>query len=413
MTADAVIVPPVGPADVRAARELLAGVVSQTPVAGARALSARCGGPVWFKCENLQRTGSFKIRGAYTRIARLDPEQRAKGVVAASAGNHAQGVALAAQMLGTQATVFMPELAAIPKVGATRGYGAEVRLVGETIDGSIAAATEFAQRTGAVFVHPFDHPDIVAGQGTVGLEILEQVPDVRTVLVSTGGGGLLGGIAAAVKAQRPDVAVVGVQAEGAAAWPASLAAGGPQPLAFMRTIADGIAVGRPGEVTFPQVAALVDDVLTVDDDALSRALLHLLERAKLLVEPAGAAAVAALLEYPSRFATPAVAVLSGGNVDPLVLLHVIQHGMVAAARYLSLRVRVGDRPGALAELLALVGSLGANVIDVAHSRIAGSLPLGDVQVALTLETRGREHCAELVEALRAAGHAVSDVAGAY
>jgi threonine dehydratase len=404
-------VPPVGLDGVRAARELLAGVVSVTPMAGSRALSDLCGGPVWFKCENLQRTGSFKIRGAYTRIARLDAAERARGVVAASAGNHAQGVALAAQMLGIRATVFMPERAAIPKVGATRGYGAQVHLVGETIEGSIAAATEFAERTGAVFVHPFDHPDVIAGQGTVGLEVLEQVPDVRTVLVCTGGGGLLGGVAAAVKGQRPDVAVVGVQAEGAAAWPASLAAGAPRPLASMRTIADGIAVGRPGDVTFPQVAALVDEIVTVGEDALSRALLHCLERAKLLVEPAGAAAVAALLEHPKRFATPAVAVLSGGNVDPLVLLHVIEHGMAAAARYLSLRVGVGDRPGALAELLALVGSLGANVLDVSHSRISGALPLGEVEVALAMETRGPDHCTEIGEALRAAGHAVFDVAG--
>jgi threonine dehydratase len=407
-----VATPPVGLADVRSARDLLQGVVSPTPVAGSRALSELCGGPVWLKCENLQRTGSFKIRGAYTRLARLDEEQRARGVVAASAGNHAQGVALAAQMLGIEATVFMPERAAIPKVGATRGYGAHVHLVGETIEGSIAAATEFAERTGAVLVHPFDHPDVIAGQGTVGLELLEQVPDVRTVLVCTGGGGLIGGIAAAVKAQRADVAVVGVQAEGAAAWPASLAAGRPVALESIRTIADGIAVGRPGDVTFPQVAALVDEILTVDEDALSRALLHCLERAKLLVEPAGAAAVAALLQHPRRFATPAVAVLSGGNVDPLVLLHVIQHGMASAARYLSLRVRVGDRPGALAELLALVGSLGANVLDVEHSRISDTLPLGDVEVALALETRGPEHCAELVDALRVAGHAVSEVAGA-
>ena len=411
MVAHTTTVPPVGLADVRAARELLAGVVTQTPMAGSRGLSELCGGPVWLKCENLQRTGSFKIRGAYTRIARLDPTLRAGGVVAASAGNHAQGVALAAQMLGIHATVFMPEQAAIPKVGATRGYGAEVRLVGETIDGSIAAATEFAERTGGVFVHPFDHSDVIAGQGTVGLEILEQVPDVRTVLVCTGGGGLLGGVAAAVKGQRPDVTVVGVQAAGAAAWPASLAAGSPQSLASMRTIADGIAVGRPGKVTFPQVAALVDEIITVDEDALSRALLHCLERAKLLVEPAGAAAVAALLEHPGRFETPAVAVLSGGNVDPLVLLHVIQHGMAAAARYLSLRVRVGDRPGALAELLTLVGSLGANVLDVAHSRISGALSMGEVEVVLAMETRGPEHCAELVDALRAAGHAVFDVAG--
>ncbi|WP_433557940.1 threonine ammonia-lyase [Pseudonocardia xinjiangensis] len=411
VTAGPIASPPVGLADVRSAQELLRGVVSPTPMAGSRALSELCGGPVWLKCENLQRTGSFKIRGAYTRIARLDDEQRARGVVAASAGNHAQGVALAAQMLGIEATVFMPEQAAIPKVGATRGYGARVHLVGEHIDGSITAATEFAERTGAVFVHPFDHPDIIAGQGTVGLELLEQVPDVRTVLVCTGGGGLLGGIAAAVKAQRPDVAVVGVQAAGAAAWPASLAAGVPTALASMRTIADGIAVGQPGKVTFSQVAALVDEILTVDDDALSRALLHCLERAKLLVEPAGAAAVAALLEHPRRFATPAVAVLSGGNVDPLVLLHVIQHGMASAARYLSLRVRVGDRPGALAELLAHVGSLGANVLDVEHSRISGTLPLGEVEVALALETRGTEHCTELVQALRSAGHAVVEVAG--
>jgi len=405
------VAPPVGLADVRSAAELLRGVVSPTPMAGSRALSEMCGGPVWLKCENLQRTGSFKIRGAYTRLARLDDQQRSRGVVAASAGNHAQGVALAAQMLGIEATVFMPEQAAIPKVGATRGYGAQVHLVGQTIDGSIAAATEFAERTGAVFVHPFDHTDIIAGQGTVGLELLEQVPDVRTVLVCTGGGGLLGGIAAAVKEQRPDVAVVGVQAAGAAAWPPSLAAGEPLALESMRTIADGIAVGQPGKVTFPQVASLVDEIMTVDDDALSRALLHCLERAKLLVEPAGAAAVAALLQHPRRFATPAVAVLSGGNVDPLVLLHVIQHGMASAARYLSLRVRVGDRPGALAELLAHVGSLGANVLDVEHSRISGTLPLGEVEVALALETRGPDHCTELVDALRGAGHDVVEVAG--
>jgi threonine dehydratase len=404
-------VPLVSGADVEEAARLLDGVVRRTPLEHSRALAEQVGGPVWLKCENLQRTGSFKIRGAYTRIARLNAEERARGVVAASAGNHAQGVALAAQMLGIRAAVFMPERAAIPKVGATRGYGAEVHLVGETIDGSIAAATDFAERTGAVFVHPFDHVDVIAGQGTVGLEVLEQVPDVRTVLVCTGGGGLVGGIAAAVKGQRPDVTVVGVQAEGAAAWPPSLAAGEPRSLAGMRTVADGIAVGRPGDVTFPQVAALVDEIVTVGEDALSRALLHCLERAKLLVEPAGAAAVAALLEHPARFATPAVAVLSGGNVDPLVLLHVIEHGMAAAARYLSLRVHVGDRPGALAELLALVGSLGANVLDVSHSRISGTLPLGDVEVALSMETRGPEHCAELVRALQDAGHAVFDVAG--
>jgi threonine dehydratase len=404
--------PPVDADHIRAAGEQLAGIVTTTPVARSRALSERCGGEVWLKCENLQRTGSFKFRGAYTRLSRLDAGQRAAGVVAASAGNHAQGVALAAQMLGIEATVFMPERAAIPKVGATRGYGAQVHLVGETIEGSIAAATEFGQRTGAVFVHPFDHVDIIAGQGTVGLEILDQVPDVRTVLVCTGGGGLLGGVAAAVKAHRPGVRVVGVQAEGASAWLPSMAAGGPTTLASMRTIADGIAVGRPGDLTFPQVTALVDEILTVDEDALARALLLCLERAKMLVEPAGVAGVAALMEHPDRFETPVVAVLSGGNVDPLVLLHVIQHGMAAAARYLSLRVRMADRPGALAGVLGLMAGHGANVLDVAHTRIAGALTLGDVEVAVTLETRGPEHCTELVEALHAAGHAVTGVDGA-
>jgi threonine dehydratase len=403
-------VPPVGLDEIRVARDALAGIARVTPVVESRALSELCAGPVLLKCENLQRTGSFKIRGAYHRINRLDAGQRAGGVVAASAGNHAQGVALAAQLLGIHATVFMPERAAIPKVGATRGYGAEVHLVGETIEGSIAAAVEHAERTGAVFVHPFDHPDIIAGQGTVGLELLEQVPEAATVLVCTGGGGLLGGIAAAVKAERPDVRVVGVQAAGAAAWPASLEAGEPRALARMRTIADGIAVGRPGDLTFAQVSALVDDIVTVDDDALSRALLLCLERQKMLVEPAGAAAVAALMEQPDRFATPAVAVLSGGNIDPLVLLHLIQNGMAAASRYLSLRVRVADLPGALAQLLELVGSFGANVVDVAHSRVTEALPLGQVEVALAMETRGREHSTAILAALRGAGHAVLDIA---
>jgi threonine dehydratase len=395
--------PPVGPADVAAARDLLAGVVGVTPMANARALRELCAGPVLLKCENLQRTGSFKIRGAYTRIARLDPGHRACGVVAASAGNHAQGVALAARMLGVAATVFMPVQAALPKVAATRGYGATVELVGATVDESIAAAHAFAERTGAVLVHPFDHVDVIAGQGTVGLEIVEQCPEVATVLVPLGGGGLLGGVAAAV----PDgVRVVGVQAAGAAAWPPSLAARAPTALPTMRTLADGIAVGRPGDVTFRQVSALVEDIVTVHDDALERALLHCLERAKLLVEPSGAAAVAELLEHPRRFPTPAVAVLSGGNVDPVVLGHVIRHGMAVAGRYVELRIRIADRPGALAALLALIGEQGANVLDVAHSRISGALHLGEADVAVSLETRGVEHRAQLVEALQEAGHRV-------
>jgi threonine dehydratase len=391
-------------ADVLSARDLLAGVTRVTPMERSRALAVRVGGPVLLKCENLQRTGSFKIRGAYTRIARLPPDERARGVVAASAGNHAQGVALAASSLGIVATVFMPTGAALPKVAATRGYGATVVLEGDTVDDSLVAAQRFADETGAVFIHPFDHPDVVAGQGTVGLEILEQCPDVRTVLVSTGGGGLLAGIAAAVKGLRPDVRVIGVQAARAAAFPPSLAAGHPVALGAMSTIADGIAVGRPGGVTFRHVAELVDDVVTVSEEDISGALLHLLERAKLVVEPAGAVGVAALLAGSVRLEAPVATVLSGGNIDPLLLLRLIEHGLSAARRYLSFTVTFVDRPGSLAAMLALVAAQGANVLDVSHARTNPSLHLGEVDVALSVETKGAEHSDRLVEALRAAGY---------
>jgi threonine dehydratase len=392
---------------VRAARQLLSGVIRETPVVHSMVLHQRYGAPAYLKCENLQRTGSFKIRGAYLRIHGLSVRERARGVVAASAGNHAQGVALAAQLLGIAATVFMPTGAPLPKLAATRNYGADVHLVGTVLEDALAEAVAFAERTGAVFIHPFDHPDVVAGQGTVGLEILEQLPQVRTILVATGGGGLVGGIAAAVKALRPDVRVVGVQAEQAAAWPGSLAAGRPVRLASMNTMADGIAVGVPGEVTYAHVSKLVDDVVTVGEESLSRALLLCLERAKLVVEPAGAAAVAAILDNPGRFPGPVCAVLSGGNVDPLLLSRVIQHGMGAAGRHLSLRIVLPDRPGSLATLLVRVGELGANVIDVVHSRLGPSVAIGEVNVWLSLETRGSEHCAEVVQSLRAGGFHVA------
>jgi threonine dehydratase len=396
----------VGLADIRAAARLLDGVARRTPLAASRDLAAKVGGPVWLKLENLQRTGSFKVRGAYTRMHALSPGERERGVVAASAGNHAQGVALAAQLLGVPATVFMPRLAALPKVAATRGYGADVRLEGDALKETLAAAAEFADRTGAVLVHPFDHPLVVAGQGTVGLELHEQVPDARTVVVPTGGGGLIAGVALALRELAPGATVVGVQAEEMAAWPGSMAAGRPELVPSAATIADGIAVPRPGRVPFALCQGLVDEVLTVSEDALSRALLHCLERAKQVVEPAGAAAVAAVLEDPGRFPPPVVCVLSGGNVDPLLLLHVIQHGLGAAGRYLSARVRVADRPGALAALLGSIAELGGNIIDVEHSRVAGSLGMGEVEVALRLETRGPEHRNEVLEALRASGHQV-------
>ncbi len=393
-------------ADVVAARELLEGITVMTPMEESRWLSALVGGPVWLKCENLQRTGSFKSRGAYVRIARLTAEERAKGVVAASAGNHAQGVALAASALGIASTVFMPEGAPIPKEKATRGYGADVVFEGRYLEDSLVAARAFAEETGAVLIHPFDHVDIVAGQGTLGLEVLEQTPDVRTVLVPTGGGGLLAGVAIAIKALRPDVRVVGVQAEGAAAYPDSLAAGKPVPLTSMNTMADGIAVGRPGDITFAAVRDHVDEILTVSEESLSRALLALIERAKQVVEPAGAAAVAAMLDNPAGFETPAVAVLSGGNIDPLLLSKVIRHGLAAAGRYLYLRVTIPDLPGGLASLLTEVSAEGANVLEVAHERISPSLTLNEVEVRIQLETRGEAHAEHLMDRLRGRGYRV-------
>jgi threonine dehydratase len=392
--------------DVRAAGELLAGVARYTPVEPSNVLSDLVGGSVQLKCENLQRAGSFKIRGAYTRISRLSDAERAAGVVAASAGNHGQGVALAASLLGSGATVFMPHGAPLPKVAATRGYGASVVFSGHSVDEALVAATAYAEETGAVLIHPFDHADIVAGQGTVALEILDQVPDVRTIVVSAGGGGLLSGVAVAAKALRPDVRVVGVQAGGAAAFPPSLAAGRPVPLAAMSTMADGIAVGCPGQITFDLVREYVDEILTVSEESLTRALLLCLERAKLLVEPAGAAAVAAVMDDPGHFEPPVAVVLSGGNVDPVLLVRVLRHGLAAAGRYLAFSIAIPDLPGALAALLRDLADAGANVLDVVHQRTGGGLRVDEVGVDLQLETRGPDHSKDVLDALRRHGYSV-------
>jgi threonine dehydratase len=397
---------PITAADVRTAHALLAPVVRCTPLEPCRVLSDRSGGEVQLKCENLQRAGSFKIRGAYTRMVRLSPEERAAGVVAASAGNHAQGVALAARILGLKARVFMPAGAPLPKVDATRGYDADVSFAGHTVHDALAAAEDFARREGAVLIHPFDHPDVVAGQGSVGLEIVQQCPRVRTVLVPTGGGGLVAGVAAALAGRDPAIEVVGVQAEGAAAYPPSLAAGVPTALARMATMADGIAVGRPGDVPFSVINALGLNVLTVSEESISQALLLLLERAKLVVEPAGAVAVAALLDERYAFTPPVVAVLSGGNIDPLLLMRLIGHGMAAAGRYLQLRLHLPDRPGALAALLAVLGEAEANVLEVQHVRTAPDTPVDRVEVVLRLETQGPEHRRLLLLALDSAGYTV-------
>jgi threonine dehydratase len=395
-------------ADVELAAVRLDGVIRDLPLAGARWLADLVGGPVMLVTENLQRAGSFKIRGAYNQIAQLSEAERQRGVVAASAGNHAQGVAVAGQLLGVKVTVFMPDGATIPKVEATKGYDADVYFAGPTIDTALDAAREFSERTGAVLIHPFDHADVVAGQGTLGLEIIAKMPDVKTVVVCTGGGGLLAGVALAIKSTRPDIRVVGVQAEQGAAYPASLKAGTPIALTTMNTMADGIAVGRPGAVPFAIVADLVDEIVTVSEGEIARAVLMLLERAKLLVEPAGAAATAAVLARPSDFEPPIAVVVSGGNVDSLLLMRIIRFGMAAAGRFLTVRVRVLDRPGSLARLLETVRNSNANVVEVEHNRFDPGLSVDEVDIVVQVETRGPEQRDALLGQLIEAGYEILD-----
>jgi threonine dehydratase len=395
---------PVGLPDVVAARAIVEPVVRQTPMLESNALSALVGGPVYLKCENLQRGGSFKVRGAYMRIARLSAAERARGVVAASAGNHAQGVALAAAALGARATVVMPAAAALPKVAATRSYGADVVLHGAAVEDAMAMARELADETGAILIHPFDHADVIAGQGTVGLEIAEQCPQVRTIAVPVGGGGLAAGIAVAASALLAQAELIGVQAEAVAPVPASIAEGHPVAVTPAATMADGIAVARPGELTVTLLAALRARIVTVTEENLSRGLLLCLERAKQVVEPAGAAGVAALLQHPALFTPPVVIVLSGGNIDPLLLSKVLRHGLSAAGRFLAFRCKLPDRPGALATLLMELAGLGANVLDVVHERSTADLRVDEAEVNLHLETRGPEHTDSVISKLRKAGY---------
>ena len=397
---------PVNLNDIRDAASLLDGVIRNTPSLSAGWIEKKYGVNVSFKCENLQRAGSFKIRGAYNRIARLSDTERARGVVAASAGNHAQGVALAAQILGIEATIFMPMGAPLPKYQATLGYGATVKFHGKTIDETLLAAFEFSEQTGAIFIHPFDHEHIVAGQGTMGLEILEQNPDVKTVVVCTGGGGLLAGTALAIKSLRPDIKVIGVQAEMAASYPPSLAAGSPQMLPRMATMADGIAVGRPGDVPFRIIQEHVDEIRTVSEASLARALLLTLERSKLQVEAAGIAAVAAILDDPDSFEGPVVASLSGGNIDPLLLNRVLRTGLATSGRFLMVQIRLADQPGALAKLVTCVGDMGTNIIQVSHTHMNPALAISEVDVELELETRGFEHREQILAQIMAQGFEV-------
>lgn len=395
-------------AEIEAARELVSAVVAETPMEESRYLSGVFGSTVLLKCENLQRTGSYKIRGAYNRMARLSPEERAHGVVAASAGNHAQGVALAARELGIASTIFMPVGVALPKLQATRNYGADVILRGYTVSEPLRAAAEFAEETGAILIHPFDHSDIITGQGTLGLEILDQVPNVDTIVVPIGGGGLIAGLASAVKQRAAldgrTIRVIGVQVENAAPYPLSIAQGEPVEVRLKPTMADGIAVSKPGNLNFAIIRELVDDIVTVSEDETARALLVLMERAKLVVEPAGAVAVAAILTGKVASRGTTVAILSGGNIDPQVMERIITLGLVASDRYLKLRLTLGDRPGQLARIAELISDANANVIEVAHARNGRGSLLGEVSLEISLETRGPEHVERVLEHLREAGY---------
>lgn len=395
-------------ADFERARGVVSAVARQTPMESSRFLADLLGVPVHLKCENLQRTGSYKLRGAYHRIAALTESERARGVVAASAGNHAQGVAFAARELGISATIFMPVGVALPKLEATRAYGAEVVLRGDSVGETLEAAAAYADETGAVIIPPFDHPDVIAGQGTLGLEILEQAPDVATIVVPIGGGGLAAGIASAAKQRAAQlgrtIRIVGVQAENAAPYVASLAAGSPQRVPVVPTIADGIAVYRPGELNFEIIREAIDEIVTVSEDDIARALLVLLERAKLVVEPAGAVSVAAIMTGQITSDGPVVAMLSGGNIDPLLMQRVIAHGLAASDRYLTLRIGMPDRPGQLARIAELLAEANANVIEVLHTRHGSGLQISEVELKLSIETRGPEHRAEVVEVLRRAGY---------
>ena len=379
-------------ADVEAARERLGGRARVTPVYGSETLSQLTGGRVWLKAENLQRTGSFKIRGAVNKLATLGEAERAAGVMAASAGNHGQAVAWAARELGIAATVFMPQDAPMAKVEATQSYGAETVLTGALFDDAMAAATARAAETGATFVHAFEDPLVIAGQGTLGLELIDRLPDAATFLIPIGGGGLAAGIAIVLRALRPGVRIVGVQAG----------------KTERGTIADGILVKHPGELTMAILDELLDDIVHVDDDAITEAITLLLERSKLVVEGAGAASVAALLHGVAD-GEKVCALLSGGNIDATLLVSVVRHGLTRAGRYLVLRTRVPDRPGGLVKLLELVAEERGNLLEVNHRREGFGLDVAETGVELTIITRNDEHCRALVAALEEHGYAIESV----
>ena len=394
--------------DIERAREIVQRTTRVTLLDSANFLRQHVGSPVFLKCENMQRTGSYKIRGATNRLARLTDEERSRGVVAASAGNHAQGVAFAARELGIPATIFMPLGVPIPKLEATRNYGAEVVLEGLNVAQALEGAQAFAERTGATFIHPYDHPDIITGQATLGLDLLEQCPEVDTVVVPIGGGGLISGVASLLKLKAAElgreIRVIGVQAANSAPFPVSLEAGERVKVDAAPTIADGIAVDVPGALTFELVRKFVDEIVTVSEDDIARAILLLVERAKLVVEPAGATPVAAIIAGLIRGTGTTVAVLSGGNIDPMMLEKVISQGLTASDRYMRIVIGLHDVPGHLARIATTLANINANVIEVLHTRHNKGLQITQVELEIAVETRGHEHAQLVLDSLRAAGY---------
>ncbi|MFZ3172511.1 MAG: threonine ammonia-lyase [Carboxydocellales bacterium] len=396
--------------DIRIARLAMAQVIHLTPLDFSHTFSGLIGGEVYFKQENLQKTGSFKIRGALNKIISLRPEEKTRGVIAASAGNHAQGVAFAAKAAGLDATIVMPEGAPLSKITATKGYGAKVILSGECYDEAFQQAQVIQQETGATFVHAFDDRQVITGQGTLGLEILEQLPDVGVVVVPVGGGGLIAGIATAIKALRPKVKVIGVQAAGAPGMLSCKKLGYVESSSQVDTIADGIAVKRPGELTFEIINRLVDDLVTVTDEEIAQAILMLLERNKTVAEGAGAVGVAALLNRRlNRIKGKIAVVISGGNIDVNMIYSLIERGLVMSGRHIRLRTVLLDKPGNLQRFLEVIAEAGANVISVAHDRTRTALTFTQAGVEVSLETRDGAHIAEITALLKNHGYPVEIV----
>ena len=395
--------------EVKRAAGRLAGVIHQTPLDYSRTFSDLTGSQVYFKLENLQKTGSFKIRGAYNKISLLNDQERSRGVLTASAGNHAQGVAYAASLTGIGSTIIMPESAPIAKVMATREYGARVILDGKDYDEAYCKALSLQREIGAIMVHGFNDPDIITGQGTLGLELLRQLPSLDVVLVPIGGGGLAAGVSLVVKELQPRVKVIGVQAGEAAAVYMSRKAGQLRELpGEASTIADGIAVRMPGELTFEVIRQYVDDIVTVDEEEIARSILMLLERSKLVVEGAGAVAIAALLQRRVVYPGAKIAViLSGGNIDMNVISTIIERGLIREGRRLRLRTLLSDRPGSLNSLLSAITSFQANVISIYHDRTNPLVPLKLAEVELVLETRDQGHINIIVDALRNSGYQIT------